>query len=336
MRVLQVLGLAEAEEELYEWLLTHSPAPLDQLGERMTDRFWAGELTSMLMRLEELGLVVRLPDDPPRYQTVSPDVAFEALAVEGERALARARQRRSDLSAAFRGAAHRQDPVQLVEVIHGRRAIAERYVELQRGARHEVRAFDAPPYVARAPQVNTLELDLLRRGVRYRVLYDRHGLEIPGRLADLEARLAMGEQARVTDVPVKLVLSDYPAALLPLQHQATEIESSLVVHDSALLEALSALFEMYWDRAIPLQVRNGRAQLPDAHDAPTSIDSDLLPLLAAGFTDQAIARQLHCNERTVRRYLKDMMHRLDAATRFQAGYQAIRRGWLATGDDRPV
>jgi len=25
-----------------------------------------------------------------------------------------------------------------------------------------------------------------------------------------------------------------------------------------------------------------------------------------------------------------MMHRLDAVTRFQAGYQAIRRGWLTT------
>jgi DNA-binding NarL/FixJ family response regulator len=79
-----------------------------------------------------------------------------------------------------------------------------------------------------------------------------------------------------------------------------------------------------------LQVRNGHAHLPHADDAPSGIDRDLLPLLAAGFTDQAIASQLGCNERTVRRYLKDMMHRLDAVTRFQAGYQAIRRGWLTT------
>ena len=135
--------------------------------------------------------------------------------------------------------------------------------------------------------------------------------------------------------PVKLVLSDYPAALLPLQHQATDIESSLVVHDSALLEALSALFEMYWDRAIPLQVRNGRAQLPDADDAPTvhrqrSAARCWLP----GSPTRPSRGSCSCNERTVRRYLKDMMHRLDAATRFQAGYQAIRRGWLATGDDQ--
>lgn len=103
-----------------------------------------------------------------------------------------------------------------------------------------------------------------------------------------------------------------------------------MVHDCVLLDALSALFEMYWERAIPLEVRNGQAQLRDAGMAPTSMDAGLLLLLAAGLTDEAMAGQLHCNVRTVRRYLRDMMHRLDAVTRFQAGYQAIRRGWLTT------
>ena len=328
--MLEVLGLAADEEDLYEWLLERSPVPSGDLVALVASRPWAARLPDLLVRLEELGLVVRLPGAPPSWQTVPPDIAFAALAQRGERALTLARRRRAELSAAFRHAARHEDPVQLVEVVRGRPAIGERYVQMQRAARYEVRCFDAPPYVARAPQVNTLELELLRRGVRYRVLYDRHGLELPGRLTDLEAGLAHGEQARVTDVPIKLVLSDCPMALLPLQHEPTDIETSLVVHDSVLLDALSALFEMYWDRAIPLQVHNGHAQLPDAGDAPTDLDRDLLPLLAAGFTDQAIATQLGCNERTVRRYLKDMMHRLDAVTRFQAGYQAIRRGWLTT------
>ena len=332
--MLEVLGLTVDEEDLYEWLLSRTPIPSADLDALVAGQCWANRLPDLLVRLEELGLVARLPGSPPSWQTVAPDIAFDALALNGERALTHARHRRSQLSAAYRHAAQRGDPMQLVEVVRGRPAIGERYVRMQREARHEVRCFDAPPYVSRAPQVNTLELDLLRRGVRYRVLYDRHGLELPGRLEDLEAGLAHGEEARVTDVPLKLVLSDYPLALLPLQQDPTEIETSLVVHDSVLLDALSALFEMYWDRAIPLQVRNGQAQLPDAGDAPTDIDCDLLPLLAAGFTDQAIANQLGCHERTVRRYLKDMMHRLDAVTRFQAGYQAIRRGWLA--GDRTV
>lgn len=329
--MLEVFGLAADEEDLYEWLLVRSPVSSGELDELVAGESWAAQLPALLARLEELGLVVRLPGGPPSWQTVPPDIAFDALAQRGEQALTVARRRRAELSAAYRHAARRADPVQLVEVVRGRPAIGQWYVRMQQEARHEVRCFDAPPYLATgSPQVNTLELDLLRRGVRYRVLYDRHGLELPGRLTDLEAGLAHGEQARVTDVPVKLVLTDRPMALLPLQHEPTDVETSLVVHDSVLLDALSALFEMYWDRAIPLQVRNGHAQLPDTGDEPTDLDRDLLPLLAAGFTDQAIAGQLGCNERTVRRYLKDMMHRLDAVTRFQAGYQAIRRGWLTT------
>lgn len=327
---LEVYGLTSDEEHLYEWLLSRAPIPSGDLDALVAGQPWAAQLPELLVRLEELGLVVRVPGAPPSWQTVAPEIAFDALALAGERALTRARHRRSQLSAAFRHAAQREDPMQLVEVVRGRQAIGEHYLRMQRDARHEVRCFDAPPYVSHRPQVNTLELDLLRGGVRYRVLYDRQGLALAGRLADLEAGLAHGEQARVSDVPFKLVLSDYPLALLPLQLDPTDMETSLVVHDSVLLDALSALFEMYWDRAIPLHVRNGQAQVPDADDAPTDIDCDLLPLLAAGFTDRAIANQLGCNERTVRRYLKDMMHRLDAVTRFQGGYQAIRRGWLTT------
>lgn len=328
--MLEILGLTPAEEGLYEWLLARSPVPLDDLDDLVVGQPWSEQFATLLVRLQERGLVVRLPGNPPTCQTVAPDVAFDVLALDAERELTRARRRRFELAAGFRGAARPQDPLQLVEVLRGRPAIGERVLQMQREARHEIRCFDTPPYLAGAPQVNTLELDLLRRGIRYRVLYDRQGLELPGRLADLEEGLAAGEQARVTNVPLKLILTDYPLALLPLQLDPTEVEISLLVHESVLLDALSALFEMYWDRAIPLQVRNGHPRLPDADTAPTTMDCDLLPLLAAGFTDQAIAAHLGCNERTVRRYVRDMMHRLDAITRFQAGYQAIRRGWLAT------
>lgn len=215
--VLGILGLTPAQESLYEWLLERSPVPLADLDGLVAGEPWAPQLAPLLVRLEELGLVVRVPGDPPSCQVVPPDVAFEALVRDAERELTHARHRRSELSTGFRNDARRQDPLQLVEVVHGRQAIGECVAQIQRQARHEVRSFDAPPYVARPRGSNTLELDLLRRGIRYRVLYDRQGLEIPGRLADLEAGLAAGEQARVADVPLKLVLCDYPLALLPLQ-----------------------------------------------------------------------------------------------------------------------
>lgn len=332
-RMLGVLGLTFAEEQLYEWLLERSPVSVSDLDERLAGRPWAAERTMLLARLEDLGLAVWVPGDPPSWHTVPPDIALDPLAFECERALADARRWCSRLTAAFRVPQPSTDPVRLVEILRGRRAIGERIKVVLREARREVRCFDAPPYLGRPPQLYTLERDQLRPGIRYRVLYDRQGLELPGRLSDLDIGQAVGEQARVTDVAVKLILSDSSVALLPLQHEPGEIETSLVVHDSVLLEALSALFEMCWVRALPLPLRNGRPQLPDAAgEGPTAVDRDLLTMLAAGFTDLAIAERLGCNERTVRRRVKHLMCRLDAVTRFQAGYQAIRRGWLTIRD----
>lgn len=63
-------------------------------------------------------------------------------------------------------------------------------------------------------------------------------------------------------------------------------------------------------------------------EGPTPTGRLLLPLLTAGLTDRAIAGHLGWHERTAQCRLRAMMTRLDATTRYQAGYQAIRRGWL--------
>jgi DNA-binding NarL/FixJ family response regulator len=61
---------------------------------------------------------------------------------------------------------------------------------------------------------------------------------------------------------------------------------------------------------------------------PGDDESALLGLLAAGLTDGAIARHLGTHPRTVQRRVRDLLDRLGAGTRFQAGIQAARRGWL--------
>ncbi|MGH8881030.1 MAG: LuxR C-terminal-related transcriptional regulator, partial [Stackebrandtia sp.] len=198
------------------------------------------------------------------------------------------------------------------------------FQELQRSARHQFRACDAPPYPANdAAVVNTMEVDQLRSGLRFRILYDRTALDIPGRLADLEAGVAAGEQARVTAIPLKMTIFDDTAAILPVR-QPPDVQTRLLVRNPVLLDALSALFEMYWDRALPLHAESGEG---DA--VPTEAERRLLVLLVGGLSDGEIAAQLGVSDRTVRRVMRSMMARLDAATRFQAGYQAVLRGWIA-------
>ena len=235
--------------------------------------------------------------------------------------LALARRHIADLTARYsRSAGH--DLPAMVELVHGRAEIIRRFQELQRNARHQFRACDAPPYPANdAAVVNTMEVDQLRSGLRFRILYDRTALDIPGRLADLEAVVAAGEQARVTTIPLKMTIFDDTAAILPVR-QPAGVSSRLIVHNPVLLDALSALFEMYWDRALPLHAEVGT-------DGPSEADRRLLVLLVGGLSDREIAAQLGVSDRTVRRAMRALMVRLDAATRFQAGYQAVLRGWIA-------
>lgn len=45
-------------------------------------------------------------------------------------------------------------------------------------------------------------------------------------------------------------------------------------------------------------------------------------------TDDAIAKRLGVSPRTARRVANDMMERLGARSRFQAGALAVQHGWL--------
>ncbi|MFD0381698.1 response regulator transcription factor [Streptomyces stramineus] len=57
-------------------------------------------------------------------------------------------------------------------------------------------------------------------------------------------------------------------------------------------------------------------------------DRQILTLMASGATDDAIARRLGLGRRTVVRRVSALLAMLGATTRFQAGVQAARRGWL--------
>jgi sugar-specific transcriptional regulator TrmB len=330
--MLQVIGLTAAEEEIYELLVCSSSpmtqADLDSVGPDLAQQ----PLADGLARLRELGLVSQLPGDPPRWSAVPPGTALEALIRQRGRALTEAARQVAELDERYARAAGSGGSPLPVEVVYGREAIIHHAGEIQRSVQHEIRACDAPPYPEDNPaEVNTLEIDHLRRGIGYRILYDRRAVDVPDRLADIEAGIAAGEQARVTEVPLKMTLVDDRVAVLPLR-DPPDTESRLIVRHPVLLTALSALFELYWERALPLRVSNRQAHLAGDPGGPLRDDTHLLPLLIAGLADREIAAQLHLSERTIRSRVRAMLTRLHAATRFQAGYQAVRRGWLASSD----
>ena len=207
----------------------------------------------------------------------------------------------------------------MLEVVTGTDAVRRRFAQLQHSAVEELLVFDKPPYTTRAEENEDIERAALQRGVRCRVVYDRSSLTEPSQPRTIEALTAAGEDARVSaEVPMKLVICDRRLALTPLSLQHGLTEAALVVHASGLLDALAALFESVWQRAIPV---------PELI-SPADEHRRLLMLLASGLKDEAIARQLGIGERTVRRRIAALADRLGARTRMQLGIQAVRQGWL--------
>jgi DNA-binding NarL/FixJ family response regulator len=61
---------------------------------------------------------------------------------------------------------------------------------------------------------------------------------------------------------------------------------------------------------------------------PDDLRRFLLEALGSGAQDEQIARRLGLSLRTVRRRVAELMEELGAQSRFQAGVEAARRGWL--------
>ena len=317
--MLEAVGLTDQQQDIYLALLDGGPATTTEVRDRVS----GAPVAAALAALEIKGLISRLPGRPVRYQPARPDMAMEVLVRSQEQELQRVRALTAALMERFRTGHGTADPTEIVEVVATREATVQRMAQLQRSATQEVKAFDRPPYIG-GLGTNDIESELLGTGVRYRCVYDRAGIDMPGRLTAIRDLVENGEQARVaTGVPVKMFLADDRLGLISLDRPASS-DSALVIHRSSLLDTLIALFEEIWADAVPM-----RFDAPGTEDSPRREQHRvLLGLLAAGLTDEAIARHLGWHPRTAQRHVRDLMTELGAQTRFQAGLQAVRRGWL--------
>lgn len=318
---LAAVGLAPFDEEVYRALLTCTDAAPAVLAEQLGQP--TAQVDRAFGRLRALGLVTRMSGRRRRYTAVDPEAALEALVRERSGELDRVRSSALALSSIFHAVRRQEGGVSTVELLNGPGELGRWFVRLQHQVRTEMMVLDRPPYVLAA--VNPVEPVRLDSGVRWRAIYAPEALEIPGAMDEVNNLTSRGEQARVlAGLPMKLAIADRRIALLTLSMDVGHAQG-LIIRESTLLDALIELFEVYWSRAMPLGSPTPSRPLTDE---VADEDSQLLQLLAAGLTDNAIARQLGLSTRTMRRRTRRLFDQLEATNRFQAGIQAARRGWI--------
>ncbi|GAA0349212.1 hypothetical protein [Streptomyces blastmyceticus] len=196
---------------------------------------------------------------------------------------------------------------------------------LQQSARRQIRVIDMPPYSGTSDHY--LEQEVLQRermaaGVVYRTIYHGSAFDDPVAGPNMARMIEAGEQARtLDDPPMKLAIGDSDLAVVTLAADDHPGVVSLLIRPSGLFRALSNVFESLWRLAVPASAAGAGTQI-DARDR------QILTLMASGATDDVIARRLGLGRRTVVRRVSVLLAGLGATTRFQAGVQAARRGWL--------
>ena len=324
--MLEAFGVSPPEEKVYLFLLSQPRSSQRDIVEG-TDLSPA-KARAAITTLETKGMVSRGTGKPPRFVPSPPNVALQGLVY---RRLGEIEDARSEAEAVMDRlyATTTRSAAELAEVITGEDPVHERTVQMLLGAEEEVLELSRPPYLMSTEEMEHVNLS---KGVRYRYVYAASALEVPGKLEEILADVELGEQARILpDVPLKLSIVDRKVARMFLSTDEPDVETGiLIVRASPIIDALLVLFDSLWRRATPLGAALAGESSPSEEDeGPSESDRILLTLLASGVKDETIARHLGITTRSLRRRMTRVMDLLDARSRFQAGLQASRRGWVS-------
>ena len=328
--MLEAVGLTPIEEQVYRTLVkarSMSPAEirqrLDLSGEQADAVF--GSLAAK-------GLITSTAGPSKRLIVAPVDVAGEALLLRRLEELQTARLEFVRLADEYRSVAGSNSVDELIEIAPAE-AVPTLFEQLQRQAQSEVWMITTPPYAVPSDK-NSVEVERLACGVAYLGLYTREALEEPGAVETIRHYVDAGEQARMLPgLSMKLAVFDRKVAIVPVSYGSHGASDSLIVHACSLLDALIELFERLWVSAMPLDpMLSGAASQGPARPARNQTiapqESQLITLLLAGMTDDAIGRQLGLARRTVVRRVHQLMARAKAANRLQLILRAAQLGWV--------
>ncbi|MFI7425886.1 TrmB family transcriptional regulator [Micromonospora sp. NPDC049836] len=224
----------------------------------------------VLNSLSERGLVRVRPGPVVRYAAVDPEAAVNRMMAVHRSAYERRERTGAELVDQLtplwtRGRAE-DDPLDYVEVIRDRELLAERFAELQAGARHQLLTLAKLPYlVAENPTGLEVARRLSRAGGDVRCVYEHAMLGDPAKVAHVRGFVGAGERARlVPEVPMRLCIADGARVLMSMRDpRADEASStSLLIEHPALAQLLIQAYETIWAGGVDFATATAGATAP--------------------------------------------------------------------------
>ncbi|TGB02553.1 LuxR C-terminal-related transcriptional regulator [Streptomyces sp. MZ04] len=214
-----------------------------------------------------------------------------------------------------------------VEIITDYRRIQQVMEDITDTVEHDLAALQ--PQIGAGREIPERALSRDRRqvakGVRVRHLVNGTALNTAHGAELLAHKAAVGAELRISaDIPLNMILADRRVVLLPMDPEHHEA-GAILARGPALVRSYAAFYEHLWRTATPYGEQGECAR---DSSGLTEQQRAALRMLATGMKDEKIARGLGVSLRTVSRILSELMQELGASSRFEAGVQAMRLGWL--------
>lgn len=168
------------------------------------------------------------------------------------------------------------------------------------------------------------DVSLLDRGVKLRIVFPLSVLAeqyVRDYVVHMEE---LGTEIRFADtLPHRLIVSDSVRAVVPINRADLGV-GALITSEPLLTNGLRHLAGTLFRRGRRLAEVNEKALA----DRPTEMEQRMIAMMSSGVTDDVAARRLCVSERTFRRHMSNLLERLGATSRFQAGIRAVERGWI--------
>jgi DNA-binding CsgD family transcriptional regulator/sugar-specific transcriptional regulator TrmB len=331
--VLHVFGISERAETVYRVMLSDPSLGVHDLAERL--QIGPDDVRSAFDELARAALLRPSLTTPDQWRAVNPEVGLEAVLARQQAELVQQQNRIEEARAA--AAALMAEYTKLrpgwqyaeVEQLIGVAAVRERIEELAPKVQSEMLTF--MPDGAQASDTidagSPLDRSMLERGVRIKSIFLDSFRNDPKTLAYSRWLTDLGGEIRtVPALPMRMLVYDRQLGIVPIDVEDSSA-GAVLLQGPGLIAGLIALFDQVWAKAKPLDTSR-RHRVKSSADEPTSQERELLRLLAQGLTDELVARRLGVSVRTMRRVAADLMDRLGARSRFQAGALAMARGWV--------
>ncbi|WP_327350923.1 LuxR C-terminal-related transcriptional regulator [Streptomyces sp. NBC_01304] len=328
-------GALDAEAlAVYRAVLLHHEHDRGRLARRLgmsEDR-----VGSAVARLVALSLLRPSWDRPDLVRAVSPDLGLELmlqreqqeLALRQER-LAQTRAALSTLAAEYAAGAGESGARRGTEVLEGMDEIRTRLETLASRCSREALSFQPggalPTEAIEAGR--SLNEQAMLRGVKFRSIYLQSITKDRVTAGYVRWARKQGSEIRLAPtLPMRLLIVDREVAVIPGEPGAGR-PTAVLIRSVPVILALVALFEAYWKDAEAMHTPSDSAA-PAGPAGPTPQERELLRMLADGGKDESAARALGISIRTERRMVADLMHRVNANSRFELGVRACQMGWL--------